>query len=391
MTINKPSRFTFKIIFKRTTIITIILTTLIYSVKLYISLPSQNIIVNLNDIHKNITFTKDEVYFLNGTAYDFYSIDELYNHSEANIQWKTFPLPDEHLPPNIHPWIPRNHPINKLISISSISTSQQTNTGLAFVDHIYITSAPDLKDRQANIERMFSRYQITNFEWRMQWARNTCNLHENKEELYRKINLKPTPIRNEKKKRQCAITMEHVDIWHDIVARNFSLSLILEDDAVFVPFFQEKFNRTIYTAIRTGALKIGELATCIKDKPSLSRNSNEWFEQDPLIFIGTCMGFIDSNFARNRRNAQPILTTHKETANRCSHAYLLTACSAQALIRQIFVRKNTFLQSDLLLQALVAASPTLQSFWLDPPLVYQGNRIKDLDGIPSFRRTTYNN
>jgi len=37
----------------------------------------------------------------------------------------------------------------------------------------------------------------------------------------------------------------------------------------------------------------------------------------------------------------------------------------------------------------VKMSPTLQSFWLDPPIVYQGNRIIDLDGIPSLNRTTY--
>jgi GR25 family glycosyltransferase involved in LPS biosynthesis len=183
--------------------------------------------------------------------------------------------------------------------------------------------------------------------------------------------------------------MEHIDIWHDIVARNSSLSLILEDDAVFVPNFREKFNRTIYTAIRTGALKIGGLIHCMNDKPRLSENSNEWFEQDPMIVIGSCMQMFDNAFAKNQRDTPPMLSTHKESASRCTHAYLLTACSAQALLRQIATRKNVFVQSDLLLNAKVVASSTLQSFWLDPPIVYQGNRITDLDGIPSFKRTTY--
>jgi GR25 family glycosyltransferase involved in LPS biosynthesis len=183
--------------------------------------------------------------------------------------------------------------------------------------------------------------------------------------------------------------MEHIDIWYDIIARNSSLSLILEDDAVFVSNFPEKFNRTIYTAIRTGALKIGGLSQCMTDKLHLSTNSNEWFQQDPMIVIGSCMQIYDSAFAKHQRNASPMLSTHKESASRCSHAYLLTACSAEALLRQIAARKTTFLQSDLLLNSLVVASPTLQSFWLDPPIVYQGNRIIDLDGIPSFTRTTY--
>ena len=183
--------------------------------------------------------------------------------------------------------------------------------------------------------------------------------------------------------------MEHVDIWYDIIARNSSLSLILEDDAVFVSNFPEKFNRTIYTAIRTGALKIGGLSQCMTSKLRLSTNSNEWFEQDPMIVIGSCMQIRESTFAKHRRNASPMLSTHKESASRCSHAYLLTACSAEALLRQIAAQKATFLQSDLLLNSLVVASPTLQSFWLDPPIVYQGNRIIDLDGISSFAQTTY--
>jgi len=108
-----------------------------------------------------------------------------------------------------------------------------------------------------------------------------------------------------------------------------------------------------------------------------------------MIVIGGCMEMHDDGFSKNRKDASPMLSTHKDSSSRCTHAYLLTACSAQALLRQIATRKSIFLQSDLLLNAQVVASPTLQSFWLDPPIVYQGNRIIDLDSIPSFKRTTY--
>ncbi len=191
------------------------------------------------------------------------------------------------------------------------------------------------------------------------------------------------------RQRRCPISMEHVDIWHDIVIRNSSLSLILEDDAVFVPHFREKFDRTIYTAIRTGALRIGGLTSCIKDKMYVLKNSNEWVEQDPMIVIGSCFQLHDPAFEKNRTDAKPMLSTHKEQSSRCSHAYLLTACTAQALIHEIAARKYKLLGSDYMLKALIAASPTIQSFWLDPPIVYQGNYINDLDGIPSFTRTTY--
>jgi hypothetical protein len=133
-------------------------------------------------------FTSNKIYFLNGVAYDFYSIDELDNRSGPGLQWKTFPLPNEQIPANIPKWTPRNYRGNEVTSIY-MSASTETTTGLAFVDHIYITSAPNLTDRQANLEKMFSRYQITNYEWRLKWKRDTCNDPENKEEVNRKINL----------------------------------------------------------------------------------------------------------------------------------------------------------------------------------------------------------
>lgn len=331
-------------------------------------------------------FTSDQVYFINGTVYDYYSIDEFLNHSGPGSQWKIFPLPNED-------------------SLISPTTSVENTTGLAYVDHIYVTSTSKLADRRANLERMFTRYQIRNYEWRMKWTQDNCQAPENRNEVFQKMNLRVNSLRknhffirtwiwnilsdNPKQKRLCAITMEHIDIWHDIVARNSSLSLILEDDAVFVSNFAEKFNRSILAALRTGILKMNGLLPCMMNKSSLSPESKEWVNQDPMIVIGNCMRLHDNAFAKDRRDASPMWSTHKEWASRCSHAYLLTACSANALLRQIVNRKLTFVPSDLLLNALVIASPTLQSFWLDPPIVYQGNRIVDLDGIPSFRQTTY--
>jgi hypothetical protein len=129
-------------------------------------------------------FTSDRVYFLNGTVYDFYSIDELNNHAEAGLQWKIFPLPDEQLTPSITPWIPNHHR----------TTPSEISTGLAFVDHIYIASSPKLIDRQDNLKRLFARYQITNYEWRMKWTQDTCYAPENREEIYKKINLRKKSI-----------------------------------------------------------------------------------------------------------------------------------------------------------------------------------------------------
>ena len=185
--------------------------------------------------------------------------------------------------------------------------------------------------------------------------------------------------------RYCAVTVQHVEIWREIASRNASIALILEDDAIFVPFFKEKFNRFIYTAIRTGALKVDRHA-CATPRANVSLD--RWVNQDPAFVIGTCSLLRDRSLQPDVHNAAPRLTLHKEKFSRCSHAYILTSCSARALVRQIDTRKMTFQILDWLQTYLGKLSPTLQPFWLDPALVYQGSQCHDLDHVPSFNRST---
>jgi GR25 family glycosyltransferase involved in LPS biosynthesis len=180
--------------------------------------------------------------------------------------------------------------------------------------------------------------------------------------------------------------MEHVDVWYQIAEQNIGLALILEDDAIFVPFFKEKLTRMIYAAINYGILHINRTCVKPKDKPI---SDDEWINQNPMIVIGTCFNLRSQYFQSHLLNAPPLLTMHKLNSSRCSHAYLLTSCSAQALIEQIQAEKNNFMPSDFLQNKLFRLSPTLQSFWMDPPLVYQGNQVIDLDYVKSFESKTY--
>jgi len=181
--------------------------------------------------------------------------------------------------------------------------------------------------------------------------------------------------------------MKHVDVWHEMVERNIRLALILEDDPLFVPFFREKLNRMIYTAIRTGALRINTTCIHIENQPI---ETNEWRNQEPMFVVGTCFNFHDASFRLTSPIAQPILSTHKKSSSRCAHAYLLTACSARAMLDQIAAKPTTTDTPDFLMNDIFRDSPILQAFWMDPPLVYQGNRVRDLDNIPTFKETKYN-
>jgi GR25 family glycosyltransferase involved in LPS biosynthesis len=180
--------------------------------------------------------------------------------------------------------------------------------------------------------------------------------------------------------------MEHADVWYEVAEQKIQLALILEDDAIFVPFFKEKFTRMIYTAINTGILHLNE--TCVKPKEK-SISNNERINQNAVIFIGICANQHGQGFEKKFSNATPFLSTRKSNAWRCSHAYLLTSCSAQALIDQIQAQKNKFWHLDRMQASLIRSSPTLQTFWMDPPLAYQGNKVIDLDNIQTFKRTTY--
>ena len=165
----------------------------LYLVKVFTSLLPSYVVVNLSNIHQNKLFTSDRIYFLNGYAFDLYSVDERNNRLGPGSQWKTFPLPKEPIPENVIPWTPNNNVQKKAISIHTLDY-QETATGLAFVDQIYIATRPNLDDRHANLRKMMARHQITNYEWRMKWRRDTCFEPKNKEELYRKLNLRQKPI-----------------------------------------------------------------------------------------------------------------------------------------------------------------------------------------------------
>jgi GR25 family glycosyltransferase involved in LPS biosynthesis len=180
--------------------------------------------------------------------------------------------------------------------------------------------------------------------------------------------------------------MEHADIWYEMAERKVPLGLILEDDAIFVPFFKEKFTRMIYAALRSGALRLNRTCTMAKRRQIAK---SEWIHQNPMIVIGSCFHFHGRSFETNLSNARPLLSTQKAYASRCTHAYLLTACSAQALVDQLQAQKNHLSTSDHTQQKLFSMSPTLQSFWMDPPLAYQGNQVTDIDNVSTFKVQTH--
>jgi hypothetical protein len=132
-------------------------------------------------------FPADAVVYTKGIAYDLYSIREL-GQLEPSSQWLTFPLPNEIT--TVEPWIPKSH-TNKTFPFFQ---SPPTQSGLAYIDKVYVLSDPSLDDRIQNIKRMFARHDIPTESinwWRLgKWNRKTCNAIENYVERRRILNLR---------------------------------------------------------------------------------------------------------------------------------------------------------------------------------------------------------
>ncbi|CAM4777215.1 unnamed protein product [Rotaria magnacalcarata] len=329
---------------------------------------------SVNKLLLYLNFSIDRIYHHNGIAYDYYSRNDI-EQTKVGDKWKLWPLPNE------------IYQIQNNSAMNDIETSPFVPSKLLFVDKIYVMTDPRLTERHANLQKALSRQGISvkSIEWRIKWNLTTCNSISSHSYVYKGLNLKNKPL-NKQQQRKCALAMKHADVWYEIAERKIPLGLILEDDAIFVPFFKEKFARMIYTAIHSGALRIN--GTCAKsnERPI---SDNEWIDQNPMIVIGTCFNFHGQCFQKHFSNAPPLLSTHKSNASRCTHAYLLTSCSAQALVSQIQAQKNDFWPSDFMQNMLFPLSSTLQSFWMDPPLVYQGNQVFDLGNLSSFREQTY--
>ncbi len=99
--------------------------------------------------------------------------------------------------------------------------------------------------------------------------------------------------------------------------------------------------------------------TCIKFKEEVILDV-ERINENAMIVIGTCFNFYSQYFQSSLSDAPPFLSTQKSNSSRCTHPYLLTSCSAQALVHQIHLQKNDFLPSDDMQNDLFRLSGRLQ-------------------------------
>ena len=140
-------------------------------------------------------------------------------------------------------------------------------------------------------------------------------------------------ILDKEQQLRCALPMMHVNNWNLMSKRKIPPSLILEDDAIFVSYFKQKWISIIYSVFHYGILCIN--ATCLRPKTKSVSDDCYW----------NMFNLHSQHFQNHLSNTPPLLTTYKLDAS----------------------RKNDFVPPDIIQHHFFRLSLTLQSF-----LLYQG-------------------
>jgi GR25 family glycosyltransferase involved in LPS biosynthesis len=100
------------------------------------------------------------------------------------------------------------------------------------IDKIFVIHYSPLTERKEHLTAEFRKYGIANYEFFEEYNRNTVS-RELMSRYYKLHRLTPAQI---------CISIAHIEIYRQMVEKNYSRVLILEDDALLADNFLEKFN-----------------------------------------------------------------------------------------------------------------------------------------------------
>lgn len=145
------------------------------------------------------------------------------------------------------------------------------------VHKVYIVHYKPLKERRLVLEHMLNTQGITNYEFITEYDRDTTP-KEVLETYFKGHSLVPAQI---------CITISHIEIYKKIVENNYSIVLILEDDAILSPHFKsslETYCSNLPTDFEIGFLNDG----CGYHAQGV-REGTYWYPKD---HTRTCCSYI---------------------------------------------------------------------------------------------------
>lgn len=240
------------------------------------------------------------------------------------------------------------------------------------VDHIFISHYAAARERKVHLTEALASFGIDNYSFRDDWTRSRvlrekelvakrhfadavrlksggkileANLGGPNVRVWEASGAKEIPV-DEPLLGRVANFMQHSSMWQEMIDRNMSSILVLEDDAVFHPAFRYEFQ-----------LAMQELP---KDYD--------------ILFVGGC-----KNRRAPRDNSYEITPRiHLVRQHRCANGYVLSRNAAIKMLSHPapLALRNIDPHLELLMNSVIPAS-----YWTEPPLVYEATKAF----IPSYR------
>ena len=157
--------------------------------------------------------------------------------------------------------------------------------------------------------------------------------------------------------------MQHNSIWQEMVDRNMSAILVLEDDAVFHPAFRYEFELAMQE-VRIAFLVLSPITPCTCQLP----------RDYDILFVGGCMG----RRAPRPNSFQITPRIHLVRQHRCANGYVLSRKAAEKMLAHPapLALRNIDPFLEFLMRDVIPAA-----YWTEPPLVYEATKAF----IPSYR------
>jgi len=290
-------------------------------------------------------------------------------------------------------WLYYRGPATQISEEAAALLEKTPKGSLPFVDRIFIPHYHALKEREMSMSADLQSFGLTNFEFRSTWDRK--QVIDRKQEVGDKFftdgyNLeKGGTLRYGRGRRELLLWipknaaweerapvtenilsriangMEHITIYEEIIKRNYSAALIVEDDAVFVRDFPRRFTEAM-----------------LQVPPDFD-----------IVFVGVCMG------RHAPRTDDPMGRWVSERVfyarqHRCANGYVLSRRAAEKLLgpegkaNLIPIFRNI----DCWLEQMMA-NVIPKVYWLEPPLIYEGSKAFIPDSgstarVSNFQRIT---
>lgn len=202
------------------------------------------------------------------------------------------------------------------------------------VDKIYVCHWSKLTERKKHIKDQLDKLKFE-YEFVELFDTDTWDIDEISKKYKSIFSIQLSKSQN--KNSIISLALKHCWIIEDAINKGFNSIMILEDDAVLVDGFEEKFN--------------------------------SYYRQLPLdwdmCFVGSCCGLRSNNMRKD-------MLVYKANSSRCTHCYLISCSGLNKLKNEMLKIDNAI---DWYYNKLIESIP-LNNYWMDPALSFQSEEFQ---------------